>query len=349
MVEAHFAIPGDLDTPTGGYAYDRRLLKELPAFGVDARHLALPASFPNPTKADIAITLDRIRERVPDTATLLFDGLAFGALPQEAVAAIQRRIIALVHHPLASEAGLSETDRDRLFESEKTALEAAERIITTSSTTAQALIADYGVAEARITVAEPGTDPAARATGTAMPLQLLCVGAVSPRKGYDVLIEALRPLNEHSWRLTITGALDRHPGAVAALEAAIQDAGFDERVKLAGVVVPATLDKLYESADVLVMPSLYEGYGMVLAEGMARGLPIVCTTGGAAAETVPDEAALKVPPGDAAALQKALDRALTDKKLRTRLADASWDAGRKLPTWQETARRVAAAILDLRA
>lgn len=347
MFETHFAIPGDLDTPTGGYAYDRRLMKELPALGVDAHHLQLPGSFPHPSDDDVAQTV-ALLNATPDGSTILIDGLAFGALPEQAVQLINRRLIALVHHPLALEAGLSDGDRDRLLSTETAALAAADRVIVTSPTSARVLSDDYGVDADLVTVAEPGTDPAQRATGTAMPLQLLCVGAVSPRKGYDVLLEALRPMSEQSWRLTIAGALDRDPGAAQRIEDAIEDAGFTERVRLAGVVVPATLDKLYESADLFVMPSLYEGYGMVLAEAMARGLPIICTTGGAAAETVPDHAALKVAPGDAKALSRALADAMADKKLRARLADASWDAGRKLPTWQETARRVAAAILDLR-
>ncbi|MEO1544325.1 MAG: glycosyltransferase family 4 protein [Pseudomonadota bacterium] len=347
MVEAYFAIPGDLATQTGGYAYDRRLMKELPALGVEVHHLGLPDGFPNPSVRDVDETVKAL-QTTPEAATILIDGLAFGALPKSAVAQINRRLVALIHHPLALEAGLSDADKNRLVSLERDALSLADRVIATSPTTADVLSGDYGVEGTLITVAEPGTDPAQRATGTAMPLQLLCVGAVSPRKGYDILIEALRPMSEQSWRMTIAGALDRDPKTSAKLERLIEDSGFSEQITLAGVVVPATLDKLYESADLFVMPSLYEGYGMVLAEAMARGLPIVCTTGGAAAETVPDAAALKVPPGDIAALSRALADAMADKKLRARLADAAWDAGRKLPTWQETARRVAAAIMDLR-
>ncbi|MBX9684098.1 MAG: glycosyltransferase family 4 protein, partial [Hyphomicrobium sp.] len=180
------------------------------------------------------------------------------------------------------------------------------------------------------------------------PLTILAVGAVLPRKGYDLLVEALAPLVDLDWRLTIAGALDRHPAAVEALQATIDAHDLQHRVTLAGKVVPATLERFYESADLFVSSSLFEGYGMVLAEAMARGLPIVTATGGAASDTAGKAAALHVESGNVAELTTALRRALTDKKLRDSLADAAWEAGRTLPTWQETARRVAAVILGLR-
>jgi glycosyltransferase involved in cell wall biosynthesis len=100
----------------------------------------------------------------------------------------------------------------------------------------------------------------------------------------------------------------------------------------------------YAGADVFALPSLYEGYGMVLAEAMARGLPVICTTGGAAANTVPDSAGLKVPPGDVEAMRAALARMLGDAALRQKIADASWRAGQSLPRWEDTARTIAAII-----
>jgi len=345
--EAVFAIPGHIESPTGGYGYDRQLLRLLPALGVKVHHLELPGSFPDPSPEDIDRAITALSD-TPDGTTLLIDGLAFGAMPRDRIAGIGRRIIALVHHPLALETGLTPERKSALLESERDALSLAERVIVTSPATGRQLVNDYSVDDARITVAEPGTDPAQRATGTGMPLQLLCVGAVSRRKGYDVLIAALKPLAHLDWRLTITGATDRDTTAVSELESEIASAGFHDRITLAGVVVPATLERFYESADVFVLPSLHEGYGMVLGEAMARGLPIVCTNGGALAETVPEGAAIKVAPGDAEQLSRALEQALTDRKLRARLADAAWEAGRSLPTWNETARRVAAVIMDIK-
>jgi glycosyltransferase involved in cell wall biosynthesis len=145
------------------------------------------------------------------------------------------------------------------------------------------------------------------------------------------------------WRLTIVGS-PRDAAEYSRVSLAAANTGLHPRLGLVGAVTDDALQGLYASADLFVMPSLFEGYGMVLAEAMARGLPIVCTTGGAAAETVADDAALKVPPGDYAALRKALRRAITEPLLRQRLSDASWAAGQRLPRWDDTSRSIAGCI-----
>jgi glycosyltransferase involved in cell wall biosynthesis len=198
----------------------------------------------------------------------------------------------------------------------------------------------------KLAVAEPGTEPAGRARGTGAPVALLAAGAVSPRKSYGVLVQALAGLAVLDWRLTIVGSLDRSPDAVAELTRAVAAAGLEERITLAGAVEGSELDRLYDAADVFASPSLFEGYGMVLAEAMARGLPLVASTGGAAAETVPSEAGLKVPPGDVAQLREALRRMIADSGLRRRFAQASWGAGQRLPRWADTAAKVAAALRE---
>ena len=347
MADAIFAIPGDLRSPTGGYAYDRRVMELLPDFGVSITHIALPSGFPNPGANEIAETKRLLAAR-RNGATLIIDGLAFGAFSKPLLESLNGRVIALVHHPLFLETGLPHARKVALRTSEREALARADHIVVTSRATARILKEHLSVDRDKVTVAEPGTDPASRATGTGAPLQILAVGAVLPRKGYDLLVAALAPLKDLDWRLTIAGALDRHPAAVETLQAALQEHDLGQRVTLAGKVVPATLDRFYESADLFVSASLFEGYGMVLAEAMARGLPIVTAAGGAAAETAGQAAALHVEAGNIPELTTALRRALVDKKLRNALADASWEAGRTLPTWHETARRMAAVILGLK-
>lgn len=238
MAEAVLAIPGDLATPTGGYAYDRRVLELLGSYGIAAHALQLPGSFPNPSAADLDETVRRLAATRAGT-TLVIDGLAFGAVPAAHLDRVGRRIVALIHHPLCLEAGLPPQRAEELKRLEREALSRASHVIVTSPAMARLLVADFAVPEARIMVAEPGTDPAQRATGTGTPLQLLAVGAVSVRKGYDILVEALAPLADLDWRLTIAGATDRAPEAVSDLKAAIARHRLGDKVTLAGTVVPA--------------------------------------------------------------------------------------------------------------
>ena len=343
MPEVFFAIPGDIDTPTGGYAYDRRVLALLPACGVEAVHLPLPGSFPFAPVPDLAIA-GRALGQTPADAVVLVDGLAFGALTDIVLKDLHRRFVALVHHPLALETGMPERRRRALVESERAALARAVAVVVTSPLTARILAADYGVPADRITVALPGTDPAPPSAGGGDPPTILAVGAVSPRKAYGVLVSAMATLKDIPWRLRIVGATDRAPEEAARVAGAIRDNGLAERIALEGAQPEAVLQAAYAGADIFVMSSLFEGYGMVLAEALARGLPIVCTTGGAAAETVPDDAALKVAPGDADTLAAALRLLLADHGLRRQLAAASLMAGQRLPTWTDTARTIAAVL-----
>jgi glycosyltransferase involved in cell wall biosynthesis len=341
-----FVIPGDLNMPTGGYGYDRRVLARLPAYGVDVSHLPLTGGYPSPTVADLAET-EAALAALPQSQVLFIDGLAFGAMGFDLVQRIKQPIVALCHHPLALEAGLSEARAAQLHLSERNALSRARHVVVTSPMTARILSEDFGVNADRILVAEPGTDRASRAKGSANvggdTLHLLAVGSIVPRKGYDVLVRALEPLADRPWTLSIVGAA-RDAELLAALEAQIADAGLANRIRLLGARTEAELDEIYASADVFVMPSLFEGYGMVLGEAMARGLPIVCTTGGAAAETAPNSAALKVTPGDAAAFGAAVGKVLDDAVLRRGMSDAAWAAGLMLPTWDDAAKRIAAVL-----
>jgi glycosyltransferase involved in cell wall biosynthesis len=338
-----FAIPGDIDAPTGGYAYDRHLLRVWREAGVAARHLALPGSFPAPTPEDLATT-GRLLADTAEDETLLVDGLALGAFPEALAARFSPRLVALVHHPLALETGLAPERAAFLRLSERRALKHARAIVVTGPATRDRLVADYAVAPGDVTVAVPGTEPASRATPIGDgPPRLLAVGSLIPRKGYDVLVTALAAIRDQPWTMTIAGSPDHAPGTAEELRRRIDDTGLARRIRLAGNVDAETLRRLYGETDVFVMPSLYEGYGMVLTEALARGLPIVTTLSGAGAEALPDAAALKVAPGDAAALAKALARLIDAPAERRRLADAAWAAAGDLPRWDGTARLVAAA------
>jgi glycosyltransferase involved in cell wall biosynthesis len=347
MIELGFVIPGDIMLRTGGYIYDRHVMAALPNLGIKASHVALSGSYPYPPEADLAETA-RILARQDDDTPLLIDGLAFGAFPASLAAGIRAPIIALVHHPLFLETGLTEAQQKHFHALEKAALGFARHVVTTSATTAQTVAQEFAVPADRITVAEPGTERGDRAPmrdlAAGEPVELLAVGSVVPRKAYRDLVAALGMLADLPWRLTIAGDDTRHVEESQALKQAVAASPVGSRIVLRGALSNAALADLYVSSDAFVMSSLYEGYGMVLGEALAHGLPIVATRAGAAAETVPDAAALKVAPGDVNGLAAALRHMISDAALRHRLADDSWTAGQRLPQWIDTARRIATVV-----
>jgi glycosyltransferase involved in cell wall biosynthesis len=340
-----FAVPGDLATPTGGYAYDRRMIAELARLGWRVEVADIGNDFPRPS----AHTLDATRSRLSAVAKgipIVIDGLAFGAIPELAAELHpDHPLIALVHHPLALESGLSAAEAESFFQRERAALAYSDNVIVTSPATARLLSADYGVDSADITVAVPGSEPKAPAPGSHDgTLALLAVGAVVRRKGYDVLVAALAGLQDLSWRLTIAGDLTRDPATARELNADIRRRGLGERIALAGAVPDRRLDELYGGADIFVLPSRHEGYGMAFSEAIARGLPVVGTTAGAIPETVPADAGLLVPPEDSDALARALRHLIEQPGERRRLAAGARAAAGLLPSWRQSAELFGHAI-----
>jgi glycosyltransferase involved in cell wall biosynthesis len=337
-----FAVPGDLATPTGGYGYDRRMIAELGDLGWQVDLISLGDGFPCPREGTRTAALTKLLA-IPAGRPIIVDGLALGVLPEAATQLAGRNpLLALVHHPLALEAGLSENQAVALRSSERAALSAVQGVVVTSASTARLVAADYDVPAARILIAKPGSDPAPLAQGSRDGVvRLLSVGAVVPRKGFDVLIAALATLSDLQWQLAIAGDCTRDLNTAAQLDADIAAHALENRVAVLGSVSSQRLAALYAKADVFALASHFEGYGMAYAEAIAHGLPVMGTTGGAIPETVPSDAGLLVAPGDVPALAKALRRIIGDSDLRQRLKDGARAAAPRLPTWPQSAEILA--------
>lgn len=331
-----FAIPGDLNTASGGYGYDRRMISELRALGWTLDHLQLPAGFPDPSTTDLALSAESLAA-LPENSLVLLDGLAFGAMPQIALSEKQRlRMVALVHHPLALETGITAETAQKLTESETTALGATRGVVVTSPATARTLVADFGVSDERIHIALPGTEQAAPARGTESGGSLiLSVGSLTPRKDHATLVSALEQLADRPWQCRIVGSDRMNPQSAEELRQQIAKAGLVDRIIVTGEV--KNVGDEYDHADIFALASRYEGFGMAFAEAMVRGLPIVGCHGGAIADLVDPRAGILVEPGDVARFADALARLIDDPQQRRDFANGSLATGRRLPDWPKTA------------
>ena len=209
---------------------------------------------------------------------------------------------------------MSAQDAETFRTSERRVLAHSRHVVATSQATARLLETDYGVARERISVVEPGTDrgTAVRKTGDTGTVALLAVGAVVPRKGYDLLIAALAQLKHLSWRLTIAGDRTRDPQTTREIAAAIASFDLADRVEMPGSVSDERLSSLYASADLFVLPSRFEGYGMAYAEAIAHGLPVIATIAGAIPDTVPVGAGVLVAPDDVQAFARGTARVIAN-------------------------------------
>jgi glycosyltransferase involved in cell wall biosynthesis len=341
-----FAVPGSLDTPTGGYAYDRRIMAELRQLGWNVDYLNIGDGFPAPDDKTRSAARSLL-SAIPVGEPIVLDGLALGVLPDVAAElARQHPLVALVHHPLALESGLTTERANALRRSERAALAEVREVVVTSPATAKLVVSDYGVPANHITVARPGNDPVLPSAREPNDVpHLLSVGAVVPRKGFDILVSALAALADIPWRLTIVGDLTRDPNEAAKLEVLILRHGLTDRIEAIGTISPSLLAILFGKADLFVLASRFEGYGMAYAEALSHGLPVVGTTAGAIPDTIPKGAGLLVPPDEPAALAAALRSVIVDADRRRLLSEAALVAARTLPTWQQSAS-IFAATLD---
>ncbi|MGC1886246.1 MAG: glycosyltransferase family 4 protein [Stellaceae bacterium] len=330
MTELVFVVPGRLDQLTGGYLYDRHIIDGLRSRGHAAKVIELAPADRETALAELA-----------DGTTTIVDGLALPDLERAVKSHWRRlRLVALVHHPLAEETGLSRVAAERLARLEAAALQRFRGVVCPSPRTA-AGVAAYSIPPDRIFVIPPGTvkpDRPLRSRGGPV-RSLLCVASLIPRKGHQVLVAALARVRDLDWRLLCIGSLDRDARTARLIRQMIAAKRLGRRITLAGEKPPRMVRRAYRAADAFVLPSLHEGYGMAFAEAMAHGIPIIATAAGAIPETVPREAGLLVRPSDAAALARALRRVIAEPALAARLAAGSRAAGSRLPDWRQATER----------
>lgn len=340
----HFVVPGDIETPTGGYGYDRKVADGLRDLGWTVEIVSLPGSYPE-TDAQTRRVVDSLFAALPDHSLVMVDGLAFARLPDlMAQQADRLRLAALVHHPLADEGGLAAETAAQFEVDEHEALSHAAAIICTSATTGRRLTDRFGVPASLLHVAPPGTERKMSLTDRRNKTNLLCVASIVPRKGHDVLVEALAQVAGLDWSARFVGP-SRDADWRRKIDRMIADAALTGRIELVGPL--NELDSEYAQAGIFVLATRHEGYGMAYAEALAAGLPVVGCAVGAVPEVVPADAGALVPADDPQAFADALQRLLTDQNAYNTAADAARRAAERLPNWSDTTAIVAHALTEI--
>ncbi|SDU48947.1 glycosyltransferase family 4 protein [Stappia sp. ES.058] len=339
-----FLYPGDLATPTGGYIYDRALIAALERAGLRVETRSLGPGYPAPN-ADVRAKARTTLAALPDGRLTVIDGLACGVMAEELSPHADRlRLVALLHHPLGHESGLEEAAARALIAAERAALAHVRHVVTTSAATARSVRDTLGVAAEAVSVVEPGVEivasaPAKRPRDGAGPLRLLSVGSLIPRKDHATLLDAVSRLARRDIRLDIAGSADLDPDHAAEIRVLIARLGLEEKVTLHGALPREALDALYRAADLFVLTTLYEGYGMAFVEAMAHGLPVIATGDGAVRDTVPETAGIVLPVGDVAAVADALARFADTPGERLALSRGARAHVARLPGWDTQAAR----------
>ncbi len=344
MTAVHVVVPDGIDDParpSGGNTYDRRICRGLHSLGWSVHEHAVPGRWPRAEAGALAAVV----ERIDDGAIVLLDGLIASTAPEVLVPQARRlRLVVLVHMPL----GHRPADRDAL-RAEHAVLSAAAAVVTTSAWTRRLLLELYQLPAERVHVAEPGVDAADLARGTAAGGELLCVAAVTFDKGHDLLLDALVTISDLSWNCVCVGSLERDPKFVRDLRLRARDVGLGGRVCFPGPRTGPDLARSYAAADLIVLASRAETYGIVVVEALARGLPVVAAeVGGVPGALGHGHAGTRpgilVAPGDHAELGSALRTWLSDAELRGRLRRAARERRESLPGWSTTTSAIAAVL-----
>ncbi|GGY41981.1 glycosyltransferase family 4 protein [Streptomyces djakartensis] len=351
----HFVLPGGVDdpaAPSGGNAYDRRVCLDLPGFGWQVTKHAVAGDWPRPSAA-ARTELARALSGLPDGSAVLLDGLVACGVPEIVVPEAERlRMAVLVHLPLGDETGLDPALAAELDAKERAVLRAVPAVVATSDWAVRRLVSHHGLPPERVHVAAPGADIAPLAPGTDGVSRLLCVAAVTPRKGQHRLVEALATVTDLPWSCVCVGSLTQDPEYVAHLRSLIRDHGLQDRLELAGPQTGAALDASYAKADLMVLTSYAETYGMAVTEALARGIPVMATDVGGLPEAVgraPDGGmpGILVPPENSAAIAAELRGWFGEADVRRRLKAAARDRRAALDGWATTAQSLAAVLRRL--
>jgi glycosyltransferase involved in cell wall biosynthesis len=351
-MEIRFLVPANVLHNSGGNVYNAKLAHGLRGLGVKVEMLAVDGSWPDSTAKErrrvgsLMGAWEPQAEVSPCRVTIV-DGLAACGVPDEIeyAASAGQRVFVLLHMPSLSHA-----------DGEKRALRAAAGVICTSSWAAEAVKERYGITSSR--VALPGTDPAPVAAGSDPP-HIVAVAALLPNKDQLLTVAALAGLQDLAWTASLVGADDADPGYGELVRTAVTSQGMEQRVRLTGQLEGQELETEWHRADLSLLVSRAETFGLVVTESLAHGIPVIVREGTGAVEALGLAAEPNVLPGNTAdalpgtaielpgpdsghpaVLATTIRRWLSESQLRSSWREAALAARNRLPGWDSTARNV---------
>ena len=329
MNHVHWLSPGDPSQRTGGYLYNARMGKALMAKGIAVEVLPLSGPWPRPDGRHT-----KVLAAIPDGAIVVADGLLWPGLhPEDRHSLTSRCTVWVVVHSLMD---LEQPDSEsELAAEESRALKEAHGCFATSLRTAKILQQRMGGEVPPVVI--PGTSPVPPSPRPGRN-QLLAVGHLIHRKGYEPMLEALAKLTHRSWRLDVVGSLERDPAAVRHIMDLAAWLCLLDRVRFVGELDDEGMEQAYRQSDVLIHGAHFEAYGMVLTEALARGLPVLSTPAGALDGL--EAEGIRVAEGGA--WGAALDEWLSSPDRLTRAQESA--AAMEFPDWTEQGEALARVL-----
>jgi glycosyltransferase involved in cell wall biosynthesis len=328
---------------------------------IDVQEYAIMVTGGFPEPLTFSLRAARLMRRRASEFDVIHDNQTLG----RGILAIQRLgvpLVTTIHHPITVdrrvELAAATTPRQRarvrkwygFLRMQRRVARRLRHIVTVSRNSAAEIVRDFGVAADRIRVIPVGVDPEMFRTDGQPRVrgQIVAVASAdTPIKGVPVLLEALaklRTTHDDAHLLLVT----KPSGPTERL---ISGLGLDEAVRVASDLDQEQVAVVLASAEVAVVPSLYEGFSLPAIEAMACGTPLVATRTGALPEVVGVDGAagLLVPPGDADTLAAALKRLLDDQGERQRMRVAARHRVVQRFTWRSVAERTAAYYAEVAA
>jgi glycosyltransferase involved in cell wall biosynthesis len=314
-MKIHLLYSGDYNALTGGFIYNKRIVEGLKLKGHEIKLHPLPGDFPYPS-VDHRNYCMYITQLIPIGEPIIIDSIVFGIIPEILKElSIKNPIIGLIHLLYTVNPNYSIHERESLAISEKESCNYTSAMVATSFFTQQLLL-KLRVNRNIISVILPGVDNYPRKTNYAVtPTKLLCVSNYTTGKGYLTLIKALTLLKDKDWEINCYGNQEFDPEYVRQIKSKIDENGLENRIHIHSAIKDKELSDAYLNADLLVHPSNFETYGMVLTEALAHGLPVVASTGGGIKETVPEKMGFFFTPGDANSLKSVLTDLMDNPKI----------------------------------